>query len=279
MIFLFFAFLAFAAPTASDRIQIKEVFGAKEVRVLINNKENIRYVGDELFLGNVIETKPKQIVLLESFDKSQWKVAPETTLKLEKRLAEKKTLSYWVFGLVKGYLWGKVTPNTDKEGYRLKIKTKSAAIGIRGTEYLLAGNDNSELDVLEGTVWWGKSENFEPNSYVEVKAGEHAEMVNGEIVKPAATTLKGDDLLLKYRLVLSKDDLDKAEKENERSPEDCRAMGQGWKSKAGTNRGECYRASPKDAEDQRILTLILQVERGFFLSQMRLQVKVSVSPS
>lgn len=248
---IFSSTFAVAAPSASDRIEIREVFGPKEVKVLINNKEKILYVGDEVFLGNTIETKAKQIVQLEAFDKSQWKVAPETTLKLEKRLAEKKTLSYWVFGLVKGYLWGKVTPHPDKEGFRQKIITKSAAMGIRGTEYLLAGDQNSEVDVLEGKVWWGSSDGFEEGTYQEVKAGEHAEAIAREIKKPVPSTLKGNDLLNKYHLVLSEADLAEAAKMNERSPEDCHVRAEGWKSKDGTSRGKCYRADPKikDADE------------------------------
>lgn len=249
MITLLFCLIAYAAPASSDRVQIKEVFGAREVKVLLNNKEKTLFVGDELFLGNTVETKAKQIVVLEGFDRSQWKVAPETTLKLEKRLSEKKTISYWVFNLVKGNLFGQVTPQPDKDGFRQKVITKNAALGIRGTKYLLSSDQNSELDVLEGSVWWGTSPEFEANSYVEVKAGEHSEVQNKEVKKPVPSSLNGDDLLNKYHFVLSQADIEETAKANVKSPNDCRVHAQGWKSKDGTNRGECFRASPKDLED------------------------------
>ena len=243
-IYIIMGNIAWALPSTSDRISIDNVVGPSAVKIIRRTgKEEQKSVGDELFLGDTIETTAKQIVSLQSYDGSVWKIAPETSIKLESRQPESNNFSYWIFSMVKGSLWGKVNPGSDKESYKVKIKTKTAAIGIRGTEYLMQGNDaEAEVDVLEGKVWWGPSEKFEPGSFIEVKAGEHAELRNKTISKPIPTIQKGQDLLRKYRLALDEDrKTANGEVQGVSSIEDCHHRGMGWKNKNGSRLGECYR--------------------------------------
>lgn len=234
--------LAQAAPELSDRIRVEKVHGPKEVQVIrsVGNKEESATAGDMLFIGDTVITAPGQIVQLSAFDKSSWAVAPNSRLKLESRKPDSKSLFYWTFNLVKGAMWGEVPKaETAKDGFRLKVKTKYAAMGIRGTEYLLGGDESlSTLEVLEGTVWWGKSADFAEGSYKEVKAGQHAEM--GPDGKVTVHSSSGDKAALAklYGVVPGQNGGSPAAKQSTR--EECSAQGLGWKSGNGSNKGECF---------------------------------------
>jgi hypothetical protein len=239
--------LAFAAPpTASDRLVLKDTFGSPELKVLRQGSEKKAETvtkGAELFVGDIVETVARQVVSLESFDGSVWKLAPNTKLKLEARVPQKKDFFHWTFAMQQGAMWGKVLPRKDAEGFRLKVKTRNAAMGIRGTEYRLeTKEDFTGLDVLEGVVWFGNASGFEPGTYVEVKAGEHAEIGgDGKPKASAMSTAKGATLTEKYGLSEKLPSMLSETVENApNSPEDCRVRGEGWASKTGaTNRGEC----------------------------------------
>jgi hypothetical protein len=232
---------AWAGPDFSDRLQLEKVYGPKAVKVVraVGNKETSLYQGDAVFVGDEIHTAAGQIVELSAWDKSAWKVAPNSRLKLESRKPDKKTLFYWTMNLVKGGMWGKVEKEAaDKNGFRLKVKTKYASMGIRGTEYLLSGDDKlSSLDVLEGVVWWGGSAEFEPGSYKEVKAGQHAEM--GPDGKVNIHSSQGDVPTLAKRYGVVPADAQESAG-GLHSIDSCKAQGKGWKAVSGSSSlGEC----------------------------------------
>ncbi|HEY8278711.1 MAG TPA: FecR family protein [Bdellovibrionota bacterium] len=251
--FIFLAFFlvsgflpAAAAPETSDRLRISEVNGPKEVKVVraVGAREEYAGAGTLLFVGDEIITASGQIVGVESYDGSKWKIAPNTKLKLEARKPEKESYSFWVLNVFAGALWGEVPKSTDgKNGMRLKIHTKNAAMGIRGTEYLLEGDDkHSAIDVLEGTVWWGKSIDFAPGTYREVSAGEHAEMTaDGKISVSKSEGDKGA-LAVRYGVAvpgpISEGDAKPVPKKSQ-STGDCWAKGKGWKDPDGSKLGDC----------------------------------------
>lgn len=245
-LFLIFATAsAFAAPEASDRIQITKVSGPQEVKVIrgAGAKEEILGEGGNLFMGDEVQTAKQQIVALSAFDGTQWKIAPNTRLKLEARKPQKSNFFFWVLQIAQGSMWGEVPKSGDplKEGeFRLKVHTKTAALGIRGTEYLTESDGNrSSLDVLEGMVLFGPSLDFGPGSYQEVKAGQHAEIgPDGKItVEPS----KGDAaaLVARYRLAANASGDSSVVVSNTGSPEECRIRGKGWKSSNGSKLGTC----------------------------------------
>lgn len=231
---------AWAGPDFSDRLQLEKVYGPKEVKVVraVGKKEATLSQGDAVFVGDEIHTAAGQIVELSAWDKSAWKVAPNSRLKLESRKPDKKTLFYWTMNLVKGGMWGKVEKEAaDKNGFRLKVKTKFASMGIRGTEYLVSGDEKlSSLDVLEGVVWWGKSAEFEPGSYKEVKAGQHAEM--GPDGKVTLHSSQGDVPTLAKRYGVVPGETQEPAREPQ-SIDSCKAQGKGWKAVSGSALGEC----------------------------------------
>jgi len=240
LLFLLFLPCAFAAPELSDRIRVEKVHGPKELKVIrgAGMKEEAASAGDMLFVGDTVITAVGQIVELSAFDQSRWAVAPGSRLKLESRKPDAKSLFYWTFNLISGAMWGEVPKESaPKDSFRLKVKTKFASMGIRGTEYLLGGDEKlSTLEVLEGTVWWGKSLDFAPGSYREVKAGQHAEM--GPDGKITVHSSRGDKTALakRYGVVPGHEE---AEVRPQATMEECLVKGKGWKSGSGSRIGEC----------------------------------------
>ncbi len=233
---------AMAAPEISNRIQLEKVHGPREVSVIraVGNKAETVGAGSVLFVGDTVVTSAGQIVELSAYDGSAWKIAPRTRLKLEARTPDKKSLSYWTFQLVTGSMWGQVPKDPSAgDSFRLKVKTKSAAMGIRGTEYLLGGDEKlSTLDVLEGTVWWGKSAEFAEGTYKEVHAGEHAEMGTGGEIQVRSSASDKSTLAKHYGLGPSQAETDP---KASATREECFSKGMGWRSRDGLPLGECYR--------------------------------------
>jgi hypothetical protein len=236
MISLLLAAMALAAPVMSDRIQVSEVIGPTDVHVRRKKADEIIHAGEDLVPGDEVTVGDRQVVSLTAFDGSKWKLAPNTRFTAESRRPDKMNQAYWQFQITKGAMWGKVSKNLeDKEGFRLKVRTKSAALGIRGTEYLVKGdNKRSSVDVLEGTVWWGTDPNFASGSYKVIAAGSHGDVgadgrVNISETKGSPAKLKKD-----YGIELS----DEAIKASGTAAE-CLARGKGWRSDNGSSLGEC----------------------------------------
>jgi hypothetical protein len=242
---IFASCAAVAAPALSDRVEIQELTGPKELRVIrgAGAREQSLAVGEILFVGDEVITAKGQIATLGAYDGLKWKVAPETRLKLEARKPEKQSFFYWVVRIASGSVWGQVPKSKDdKDSFRLKVVTKSAALGIRGTEYLLDGDEQrSRIDVLEGTVWWGPSPDFPPGSFRKISAGQHAELgADGKFSQGKSDPDKGA-LLASYRLGEPGAGAGKGDEGERRagSPDECRALGKGWKSSNGSKEGEC----------------------------------------
>lgn len=249
---LAFATTAWAGPDFSDRLQLEKVYGPKEVKVVRAAGARETYVGqgDAVFVGDEIHTAAGQIVELSAWDKSAWKIAPLSRLRLESRKPDKKSLFYWTMDLVRGNMWGKVTKegSSDKDAFRLKVKTRFATMGVRGTEYLVGGDEKlSTLDVLEGAVWWGKDPAFAAGTYKEVRAGQHAEM--GADGKVTLHSSEGDvpALAKRYGVVPGENGADAPSvKEPPATKELCKAKGRGWKATDGSNLGECSDEGDKE---------------------------------
>ncbi len=240
---LFFA-SSLSAADLNDRIRIEKVHGnlkSFKVQRTAGGKEEQVSVGDVLYVGETVNTEPGQVVELSAFDGSAWAVAPGTKLKLESRKADAKSLYHWTFNLVRGSMWGEVPKKegAPKDNFRLKTKAKFASMGIRGTEYLMGGTDKlTTVDVLEGTVWFGKNPEFPAGSYKEVRAGQHAEMgSDGKITVHSSNGDKGV-LAKKYGVVPG---YVESEQPEEGTLEECKAKGKGWRStEGGKKNGICF---------------------------------------
>lgn len=166
----------FSPPLANsaDQITVANIFGNRDLHVVRDGKvekEKVRR-GAVLAAGDEVGTDATQIVTLESEDGSKWKVAPSTRLKLEKSSGDS---GIRLLSLLRGAMWGLAPAAGEKDKLKLKIRTTNAAMGVRGTEYLIEDRpDFSAIDVLKGEVWWGSSPDFPEGSFILVKAGQRS---------------------------------------------------------------------------------------------------------
>ena len=105
--------------------------------------------------GAKITTQDKSFVKLLFIDKSQMNLGPKS----EMEIASFPKNEAGIISLVKGQLRSKVTKDymqmDDKSKSKLYIKTKSAAMGIRGTDFQVnfnEANQNTSLITFERAV-------------------------------------------------------------------------------------------------------------------------------
>ncbi|MGZ3695916.1 MAG: FecR family protein [Bdellovibrionota bacterium] len=111
---------------------------------------------DEVSPGTTVKTGPRSFAKLLFKDNSQMNVGPDTTLKLELTQAGSPSL----VNLVGGQIRAKVTKdllqgNESQSPEKLIVKTKTAAMGIRGTDFNVSYNQQSSatnLITFEGNV-------------------------------------------------------------------------------------------------------------------------------
>lgn len=129
--------------------------------------------------GTVVKTEPKSFVKLLFADQSQMSVGPDTTLKIEPTKPGDPSL----VNLVGGQIRAKVTKdllkgNDDKE--KMLIKTKTAAMGIRGTDFNVSFNSQNNVTALitfEGSVAMVRSEPNIPPLAALQQAGDSVQLV------------------------------------------------------------------------------------------------------
>jgi len=105
--------------------------------------------------GFVVKTEPKSFVKFLFIDKSQMNLGPKSEMAISK--FPKKDAG--IITLMKGSLRSKVTKNyldnKNKDKSKLFIKTKTAAMGVRGTDFMVTFNpinENTALVTFSGAV-------------------------------------------------------------------------------------------------------------------------------
>ncbi|WP_127717251.1 FecR domain-containing protein [Halobacteriovorax sp. HLS] len=105
--------------------------------------------------GLLVKTQSKSFVKLLFIDKSQMNLGPKSEMVISKFPKNKAG----IITLMKGSLRSKVTKNyldiKDKDKSKLFIKTKTAAMGVRGTDFLVTYNplnENTALITFSGAV-------------------------------------------------------------------------------------------------------------------------------
>ncbi len=136
--------------------------------------------------GATLQTADKSFVKLLFIDKSQMNLGPNSQMVIN--AFPKKEAG--IITLVKGQIRSQVTKdymdNEDKDKSKLYIKTKTAAMGIRGTDFQVnynPVNQNTALITFEGKVAMGhigkgfRNENFNQNALEKVVSSPKAVMV------------------------------------------------------------------------------------------------------
>lgn len=115
--------------------------------------------GDWIPEGAQVKTEPKSFAKLIFIDKSTMNVGPDSQMKIDSFPKSKPG----VITLVKGKVRSKVTKNymnmKDKDKSKLFIKTKTAAMGVRGTDFQVSFNPMNQatsLVTFEGAVAMAK---------------------------------------------------------------------------------------------------------------------------
>tara|TARA_R110002072_G_scaffold64203_2_gene159305 strand:+ start:149254 stop:150543 length:1290 start_codon:yes stop_codon:yes gene_type:complete len=117
--------------------------------------------GDWVKQGTTVRTSKKSFVKFLFVDKSQMNLGPESEMSI--KTFEKDEAG--IINLIKGKVRAKVSKNymdINKKKSKLFIKTKNAAMGVRGTELQVIYNDKmntTSLLTFEGAVAMAKIEN------------------------------------------------------------------------------------------------------------------------
>ncbi len=111
------------------------LFRGEVIKVSKNGKEEKTQVGTRFFQNDMIKTKDKSFAKIKVVDDTVISLGPNSELNFSQFEFVDKTDRKAVYSFIKGQLRGHFK-NKAEEG-DLTIKTKSAAMGIRGTEILL----------------------------------------------------------------------------------------------------------------------------------------------
>jgi hypothetical protein len=114
--------------------------------------------GDWIVEGSLVKTEPKSFVKLSFIDKSSMNIGPSSEMKIEKFSKEEAG----VINVLSGKIRSQVTKNylnMDKDKSKLFVKSKSAVMGIRGTDFSYAVSRKTQATtavLFEGSVVFNK---------------------------------------------------------------------------------------------------------------------------
>lgn len=178
-IFLFTASV-FSSQNAGKKVAlVKIVKGSATFLSLSGDKDYIRK-GMWLTEGTIVKTEPRSFVKLSFIDKSSMNIGPKSELKIEKFSKDEAG----VINILTGKIRSKVTKDylqMNKDKSKLFIKSKSAVMGIRGTDFLFSTNKVTGATtavLFEGKVVFNKINPSDINKDLE-------SIVNrGRVIKP-----------------------------------------------------------------------------------------------
>jgi hypothetical protein len=148
---IFIAFNSFAADNVAKVVVMRGLVKAKLIDGTIIDVKTDQSIPE----GAVVQTAEKSFVKLLFIDKSQMNLGPNSQMIINS--FPKKEAG--IITLVKGQIRSQVTKDymemDDKSKSKLYIKTKTAAMGIRGTDFQVnynPQNQNTSLITFEGKV-------------------------------------------------------------------------------------------------------------------------------
>lgn len=147
------SFFAFSGQSTKKVALVKISKGAAETIAPDGASFKIKR-GMWLKEGSIIKTAKKSFVRLSFIDKSSMNIGPNSEIKIEK--FSKKDAG--VINVLSGKIRSQVTKDylrMDKDKSKLFIKSKSAVMGIRGTDFLFSANKKtgaSTAILFEGSV-------------------------------------------------------------------------------------------------------------------------------
>ena len=157
---LIFSFL-FCALTFAEDAKVAKVFILRgKVFAISKDKKSQAKLkkGDWVREGVTIKTMERSFVKFIFIDKSQMNLGPKSEMEIKEFPKEKAG----ILNLIKGKVRAKVTKNymeMDKKKSKLLLKTKTAALGVRGTDFQVIFNPKNDVTALvtfEGAVAMAK---------------------------------------------------------------------------------------------------------------------------
>lgn len=160
--------LVFAETDANNVAIVKMLRGKVQV-ISADGVSKELAKGDWITEGSVIKTQARSFCKLSFIDKSSMNIGPKSEMKIEKF---SKTEA-GVINVISGKIRSKVTKDylkMDKGKSKVFIKSKSAVMGVRGTEYMFSANrkNGAATAVLfEGEVVFNRLEKGTNNTDLE----------------------------------------------------------------------------------------------------------------
>jgi hypothetical protein len=155
--FVLLSFFAFSGQSTKNVANVKLKRGIASIIAPDGTKADIKR-GMWIKEGSIIKTGAKSFVRLSFIDKSSMNIGPKSELKIEKFSKE----DAGVINILTGKIRAKVTKDylkIDKDKSKLFIKSKSAVMGIRGTDFIFTANAKtgaSTAVLFEGSVVFSK---------------------------------------------------------------------------------------------------------------------------
>jgi len=151
---LFWLLLVSTNLAAAEAKVAKVIILKGEVSEYSKSSSRLLKKGDWVYEGRSLKSSAKSFVKLLFLDKSQMSLGPNSELKIKEFPRNKAG----IINLIKGKIRAKVTKNymeIDQKKSKLFIKTKSAAMGVRGTDFQVLFNPDNKVTSLltfEGAV-------------------------------------------------------------------------------------------------------------------------------
>jgi hypothetical protein len=107
-------------------------------------------LGDKVQIDDVITTGPKSFMRILLAEGAAMSIGPGSTIRITKLKASEPTS----IDLLKGMLLSKVKRSSAESAIKFKVRTRSAAMGVRGTTFFAKEEEDGRtfLCVCEGTV-------------------------------------------------------------------------------------------------------------------------------
>ena len=168
------------AETDTKKVAVVKMLRGQVQVIGLDGVEKKLAKGDWVNEGSIIKTQERSFCKITFIDKSSMNIGPKSEMKIEKFSKSEAG----VINVISGKIRSKVTKDylkMDKDKSKVFVKTKSAVMGVRGTEYMFATNAKTGATtavLFEGEVVFNRLEAGVDNSDLE------AIVSNGRKIKP-----------------------------------------------------------------------------------------------
>lgn len=242
-------------------MKISRITGADTVDVLLPNGQVIQKgVGDKLYVGEVIQCRHKTAIQIHLSDGARITVGRNSSYKIEDVTYDEFNILRWSFRLYRGLVHGAVPNNGRKSPVKLKIRTPSGVMGVRGTEFVTTYSPKlraMDLYTLKGEVLLSRDGRFIPGTYRTVHGGEYSKLpyYSEEASYPESWGTELGTLMQQFgisELIPEQNEPNFTNRDNTQpgqtikkenfTAEDCERRGKGWKQnpKSRQGFGTCY---------------------------------------